>query len=316
MLPLKKLYIFVSHFLKRVGPNKQAKKKGRPQKYEDALIITLWLFQILNNYSYRETLEKAKDEGFNVPSLCDYHYRVKQLDDELLKSILEECAKLLLEDKQILCYIADATGFGFGDKYNLNWKRGTQIRTVQSHVRLEVIMVVDENKRKIITAVETGGPYESEIEMLRKALNRLKPQKGLPFIADKGYDAVNIIESLLDRGFEPAIRIKETMRMSIRHPLRKLSNENWKRYGKMRYRVEQLFGSIKQKVGSSFKLLREDLARKASIACAILWNFWVLATYLFLLFLSGILHYSYARGCGRFLEQPHLIFDSIFDRVL
>jgi hypothetical protein len=67
-----------------------------------------------------------------VPSLCDYHYRVKQLDDELLKSILEECANLLLEDKQILCYIADATGFGFGDKYNLNWKRGTQIRTVQS----------------------------------------------------------------------------------------------------------------------------------------------------------------------------------------
>ena len=75
-------------------------------------------------------------------------------------------------------------------------------------------------------------------------------------------------------------------RMSIRHPLRKLSNENWGRYGRMRYRVEQLFGSIKQKIGSSFKLLGEDLARKASVACAILWNFWVLATYLFLLFLS------------------------------
>ena len=172
-LPLKKLYTFVSHLLRRVCPNRQAKKKGRPQKYEDALIITPWLFQILNNYSYRETLEKAKNEGFNVPSLCDYHYRVKQLDDELLKSILEECAKLLLEDKQILCYIADATGFGFGNKSptpatpKLNWERGTQIRTVQSYVRLEVIMAVDENKRKIITAVETGGPYESEIEMLR-----------------------------------------------------------------------------------------------------------------------------------------------------
>ena len=116
------------------------------------MIISLWLFQILNNYSYRETLEEAKDEGFNVPSLCDYHYRVKQLDDELLKSILEECAKLLLEDKQILWDIADATGFGFGDKSptpatpKLNWERGTQIRTVQSHVRLEVIMVVYENK--------------------------------------------------------------------------------------------------------------------------------------------------------------------------
>ena len=43
------------------------------------------------------------------------------------------------------------------------------------------------NKQKIVTAVETGGPYKSEIEMLRKALKKLQPQKGLPFIADKGY---------------------------------------------------------------------------------------------------------------------------------
>jgi hypothetical protein len=71
-------------------------------------------------------------------------------------------------------------------------------------------------------------------------------------------DAVDIIENLLDREFEPAIRIKETMRMSIRHPLRKLFNEN--------------LGEL------------EDLTRKASVACAILWNFWVLATYLFFYF--------------------------------
>jgi type II secretory pathway component PulL len=84
----------------------------------------------------------------------------------------------------------------------------------------------------------------------------------------------------------------------------------------MRYRVEQLFGSIKQKIGSSFNLLREDLSRKASIACAILWNFWVLATYLFLLFLSGILQYSYAKDCGRFLEQSQILLDNfVKDKV-
>jgi hypothetical protein len=65
-LQLKKLHTFESYFRKEVGPNKQVKKKGRPQKYEDAWIITLWLFQILNNYSYREALEKAKDEGFKM----------------------------------------------------------------------------------------------------------------------------------------------------------------------------------------------------------------------------------------------------------
>jgi len=46
---------------------------------------------------------------------------------------------------------------------NLNWKRETQIKNVQSHVRLEVIMVVDENKRRIITAVKAGGPYERKM---------------------------------------------------------------------------------------------------------------------------------------------------------
>jgi hypothetical protein len=60
MLPLKKLYIFVSHFLKRVGPKKQAKKKGRPRKYEDALIISLWLFQILTTIHTEKPLKKQK----------------------------------------------------------------------------------------------------------------------------------------------------------------------------------------------------------------------------------------------------------------
>jgi len=173
-----------------------------------------------------------------------------------------------------------------------NWKRGTQIKTVQAHVRLEVVMAVDENGRKIITAVETGRPYESEIKMLREALSRLEAQKGLPFIADKGYDSVDIIQTLLDKGFEAAISIKETMKMSIKHSLRKLSKGNWEKYGKVRYKIEQLFGSIKQKVGSSFNLLREDLARKASIACAILWNFWLLVIYLFLFALFTALYFN------------------------
>jgi len=75
--------------------------------------------------------------------------------------------------------------------------------------------------------------------------------------------------------------------MSIRHPLRKPSNENWGRYGKI--------------------LLREDLARKASVACAILWNFWVLATYLFFYFCLVYCTIAMLKGYGRFLEQPHIL---------
>ncbi len=230
---------------------------------------------------------------FHVPSLCDYHYKVRKLDEKILELILEECAKFLLQDKKdrIQCY--DATGFAFGDKYNLKWQRGTEVRTVKSHVRLEVILAVDEEGKRVIMTVETGGPYASEIEMLRKAIERIQTSKKVPFIADKGYDAIDIIHKLLEKGFEPAIKIKETMRMSIKHPLRQLSKEDWVEYGRKRYIIEQIFGNIKQKLGSSFSVLREDIARKASIACAILWNFYILATSLFLSLLFCSLYWIF-----------------------
>jgi len=100
--------------------------------------------------------------------------------------------------------------------------------------------------------------------------------------------------------------------MSIKHPLRKLSNENWNRYGKIRYKMEHRFSSMKQKIGSSFNLLREDLAQKVSIACAVLWNLYLLATSVCLFLLSCILYYNYTKTAGRFLEKPHMVYNPNF----
>jgi len=44
-LPLKKLYALTKHILEKINLNQQVKKKGRPKKYEEPLIIALWLFQ-------------------------------------------------------------------------------------------------------------------------------------------------------------------------------------------------------------------------------------------------------------------------------
>jgi hypothetical protein len=63
--------------------------------------------------------------------------------------------------------------------------------------------------------------------------------------------------------------------MKIKHPVRKLSMENWKRYGRYRYRLEPLFRSIKLKLGSSFRVVREEIAKKVALACAVLWNFYI-----------------------------------------
>jgi hypothetical protein len=38
-------------------------------------------------------------------------------------------------------------------------------------------------------------------------------------------DAIDIIQRVLELGYEPAIRVKKTFRMKIRHPVKKLSME-------------------------------------------------------------------------------------------
>jgi len=74
-------------------------------------------------------LKKLKRQGFDIPVLSDYSYRVKRLNEEHLKFILEECAKFFLHEKEDkIRYIADATCFAFGEKYNLKWHRGTEIK--------------------------------------------------------------------------------------------------------------------------------------------------------------------------------------------
>jgi hypothetical protein len=133
----------------------------------------------------------------------------------------------------------------------------------------------------VIIVCEAGGAYASEVKMLYRALNRVDFIKGLPFIADRGYDSVNIIQKILDIGLIPAIKVKETFRMRTRHPLRRLSNQNWSEYGKKRYRIESLFGNINNKANSVFRSKREDMAKKLAIAWAILWNFCMILTFLF-----------------------------------
>jgi hypothetical protein len=47
-------------------------------------------------------LEIAKHEGFHVPVLGDYHYRVKKLDEGVLKKILDESTKHFFRQNGIL----------------------------------------------------------------------------------------------------------------------------------------------------------------------------------------------------------------------
>jgi hypothetical protein len=68
--------------------------------------------------------------------------------------------------------------------------------------------------------------------MLNQILNKVDFIKRPPFIADKDYDSISVIQKILDIGLIPAIKIKQTLRVKIKHLLRQLSKENWLEYGK------------------------------------------------------------------------------------
>jgi hypothetical protein len=79
--------------------------------------------------------------------LNDYHYRVKQLDENILKLLLEKTGQCFIEkNKDKIQFIA-----------------------------------VDDKGKALILGCETGKAYASEIKMLNQILNKVDFIKGLPF---------------------------------------------------------------------------------------------------------------------------------------
>jgi hypothetical protein len=113
-ISFKKIYKLTKRFFKKIEyEEKKNNQRGRPRKYKDEFMIAIFLYQTLKQYSYREVLQELKYLGFKTPSLNDYHYGIKQLNENILKLLLEKTGQHFIEKikDKIQCYIADATGF-------------------------------------------------------------------------------------------------------------------------------------------------------------------------------------------------------------
>jgi hypothetical protein len=55
--------------------------------------------------------------------------------------------------------------------------------------------------------------------MLNQILNKVDFIKGLPFIADKSYDSISIIQKILDIRLIPVIKIKQTQCLKLKDGL-------------------------------------------------------------------------------------------------
>ena len=267
--------------------------RGRPRTYSDILILTLLLYQTLKNLSYRETLEEAFTTFGKAPALSTYHYRVSKLPEKLLKTLLQELAKKLFnkQGNQALFLITDGTGFSYHDLYPLKLLRGLEVKNVKAHIRIVPIIAVTSSGRRIVTSAEAGGSYASEVKLFMEALKGVEPSlfKGIPLIADKCYDSIKIMKRLRELKIRPAIRVKETHRKGIKHYLRKRSKVLWNKWGGNRYLIESFFGTIKSKMGSHFKVKRENIAQKMGLALLVLYNMSLFASLFCVLFLLVVL---------------------------
>jgi hypothetical protein len=106
-MSFKQIYKLTKRFFKKIEyKEKKNKQRGRLRKYKNEFIIAMFLYQTLKQYSYREILQELKYLSFKTPSLNDYHYRIKQLNENILKLLLEKTGQYFnekIKDK-IQCY--------------------------------------------------------------------------------------------------------------------------------------------------------------------------------------------------------------------
>jgi hypothetical protein len=75
----------------------------------------------------------------------------------------------------------------------------------------------------------------------------LEKLPAVPLMAERGFDAVGLMQWVKELGCSVAIGVKETWRARVRSLLRPESQQGWKKYGREQYRVEGVFGVLKQK---------------------------------------------------------------------
>ncbi len=163
------------------------------------------------------------------------------------------------------------------DLYPLRFFRGLEIRRVRSHIRVVPVVAVTSSGKRIVLTAGTGGSYASEVKLFMEALDDIESGtfQGAHLIADKCYDCIEIMKRLRKLKIRPAIRVKETFRKGIRHSLRKRSKVLWGKSGGNRYLIESLFGTLKIKVGSHFRVKDEEIAQKMGLAVFVLYDMYL-----------------------------------------
>lgn len=83
-----------------------------------------------------------------------------------------------------------------------------------------VIGLMKQKRKNVIWGLEAGKAYSNECKLFKSLLKKMEFQ-GFYFIGDKGYDSIEIIRKIKEKGYKPVIKIKETFRIEVKNEIRK-----------------------------------------------------------------------------------------------
>ena len=86
---------------------------------------------------------------------------------------------------------------------------------------------------------------------------------------------VKLLEKTEEMGYNPLVYSRDTVWVRVRSEVRKRAQERAMRHKRImrgRYRIEQVFGSIKRAYGSYLEVRTERMARLLVLGMFIMWN--------------------------------------------
>jgi hypothetical protein len=267
--------------------------RGRNPLYPEALILTLALLQVAQQASYRQLLFGLAPQllpTHALPALGTWLYRLQTLPEARWHALLTWLAEqgIALEqpakpsEKPLV--LVDGTGWGFDTPYYAQYRRGAAIRQMRSHVK-GVVLGYWRGGAVWLVGASLGEAYANEAHLMAEWLDRYGAAggTGLPvpcgealWVGDKLYGRqARLLERVEAVGWLPVVRVAPSLYQSVRAPSRLRAWGRLGEYGwalKERYRIEQVFGSVKGAYGSYMGCRRVAYVRVRVWGQLVLWN--------------------------------------------
>ena len=218
------------------------------------------------------------------------------MDEALLRKLTKNVAKdilLKLNANGFYALIADGTGFGYSDAFYLTYKRGQQLRKVKSHVKTEILAGIIKGKT-IVLNINASLAYTDEGKLLKPMLEEFC-EKCKYFAADRYYGTAEILK-IKEKGMLALIPLRDTIHQKVRNTYRVWAKKNYEKfkenYKKIRYRIEQIIGIVKNIFGDRDRTFLFKMAKLRVYARFALYNLIELFQIIFYLILHKTIYYS------------------------